>query len=120
MSNRKNILVIDDEEILLQIARDILTEFDFDVHTAGNGADGIRMYRDNADTIDLIILDMSLPGMSGTDVYEELRKINPRAKVLFSSGAGSAEDLPPQDGISFIPKPFSVMELVERVKEMIC
>ena len=114
----KSVLVIDDEEILLQIAKDILNEFNFLVTTASSGAEGISLYQKDPGSFDMVLLDLSLPGMSGTQVFEELRKIRNDVRILFSSGAGMSASVPQGEGLSFIAKPFSVMELVNEVEKM--
>lgn len=115
----QSILVIDDEEILLQITKEILTEFGYNVVTVSSGSEGIRIFSQAPDSFDLILLDYSLPEMNGLHIYRELRSIKKDVKILFSSGAGIPDSASEGEKLPFIPKPFSVMELVERVQKMI-
>ncbi len=115
----QSILVIDDEEILLQITKDILSEFGYNVVTASSGPEGIRIFVEAPDSFALVLLDYSLPDMDGLQIYRELRRIKNNVKILFSSGAGIPDSVSEGEKLPFIPKPFSVMELVERVQKMI-
>jgi len=116
------ILIIDDEETVRDMARGILEECGYTVHTAVDGNQGIDFFRSNKEKIDLIILDMSMPGLSGRDVFIELRKLDERVPVLLSSGF--RQDSMVQETITlgvddFIQKPYSLKDLAEKVKELV-
>jgi len=116
------ILVIDDEDIIRDISRAILTENNYDVLLAHDGVSGIEIYKEKHDEISAVLLDMSMPGMSGLDVYLELIKIKPEVKVLLSSGfrqdsrvtrtleAGADE---------FISKPYGTKKLLKAMYDML-
>jgi two-component system cell cycle sensor histidine kinase/response regulator CckA len=80
------ILVIDDESHVLSIAQEILCLSGYTVLTEHNGFDGLVTYEKNQDSIDLVLLDLSMPGITGVAVLEKMLKINPAVRVLFSSG----------------------------------
>jgi len=116
------ILIIDDEETVRDMARGILEECGYTVHTSIDGKEGIEFFRTNKGKIDLIILDMSMPGLSGRDVFIELRKIEERVPVLLSSGF--SQDNMFQETLTlgvddFIQKPYSFSGLAEKVKKLI-
>ena len=103
------ILVIDDEEIVRQSVCDILQMQGFEVLTAVNGQDGVAQYRANQTAVNLIILDLSMPGMNGEETFHALRAINPKIQILLSSGYDEirvAERIVDSDSVGFIQKPY--------------
>ena len=116
------ILVIDDEDIVRLIARNILTECGYEVILAEDGREGIDIFRKMHDSISVVLLDMAMPGISGDDVFLELRKTKPDVKVLLSSGfrQDSRVEKVLSLGVSgFIQKPYSIMEMSRKMKEII-
>lgn len=116
------ILIIDDEDFVRQIAKDILTDSGYDIITAENGTEGIDIYQKNASDINLVLLDMSMPGISGLDTYRELKKINPHIKVIMSSGFSMDERVRKafENGVdSFIQKPYTNIQLSKAVYDVL-
>ncbi|MDD3502183.1 MAG: response regulator, partial [Candidatus Cloacimonetes bacterium] len=116
------ILVVDDEPLVRRISSEMLTAMGYKVMTANNGEEAINIYKDNAQDIDMIILDMVMPKKSGKDAYMEIRKINPEVKVILSSGFKQDDrvqkvlDL----GIKvFLQKPFTLEKLSKAVYELL-
>ncbi|MGL4370363.1 MAG: response regulator, partial [Spirochaetota bacterium] len=117
-----SILVIDDEEIIRLIAEKMLRECGYDVTLAENGKDGIRRYKEMSKKADVILLDMAMPGMSGNEVYRELKKFDPGVKVLLTSGFrqdGRVEEALKLGINGFIQKPYSLRELSQKIKDII-
>lgn len=113
-----HILVIDDEEVLRVLSQSILKECGYIVTVAEDGFKGVDLYRKNNDGIDLIILDMSMPGISGKETFIELKQINPEVKILLASGFikdDRIQDLLNLGLEDFIQKPFDFIELSEKV-----
>ncbi|RJQ41032.1 MAG: response regulator [Nitrospiraceae bacterium] len=116
------ILVIDDEEIIRNVARDILHELGYDAILASGGKEGIAIYSDKKDVIDLVILDMIMSEMGGKETFKKLKKINPDAKILISSGYSkdSHEEVVLDAGeAGFIQKPYNINEIAEVIKEVL-
>lgn len=116
------ILIIDDEELIRTLTRSILKESGYKVITAEDGYSGIDIYRKRKKEIDLIILDMSMPGLSGKETFIELKNINENQKILMASGFAKDERI--QDLLNmgledFIQKPFNFKELNEKVSEIL-
>jgi PAS domain S-box-containing protein len=86
ISGEGTILIIDDEKSILKVAEGILHQCGYRVMTAETPFSGIDNYRDNFKDISAVLLDLSMPGKSGIEVFHELRRINPQVKVLLSSG----------------------------------
>jgi signal transduction histidine kinase len=109
-----HILVIDDEEIVRSILREMLHDLGYHVSICSNGSDGIEYYRQHINEIDLVVVDMIMPKMGGYDCLRHLRKIKPEVKVVISTGYSVAEDTQQMfsSGIAgFIQKPFEAADL---------
>jgi CheY-like chemotaxis protein len=108
------ILLADDEEIMRVVAAKMLRSLHYDVLTADDGAEAVRVYQERHAEIDLVILDMIMPEMSGRDAFERIRAIEPACKVIISSGFSRSDDLDTMkaSGLAgFIRKPFRISEL---------
>lgn len=116
------VLVIDDEEMVRQSVSDMLVEQGMVVLTAVNGQDGITTYQQHQDVIHLIILDLSMPGLSGEETFHALKAINPAAKILISSGYDeiqSVERIRTIETVGFIQKPYHPNDLfIELQKQL--
>ncbi len=118
-STAGTVLVIDDEATLRQTVRDILESVEMTVLTAPNGRTGVDMLRKRQGEIDLVLLDIRMSGLDGTQTLELLRKIDPALKVIISSGYSSSEQITRLDGarnIKFLPKPYLSDELIGAVR----
>jgi PAS domain S-box-containing protein len=117
-----SILVIDDEEHVRVVAERILSRAGFSVLTAGDGRVALETFRRHADEIRGVILDLTMPEMSGEQVYEKLKEIGRDVPVLVSSGY-SEQDVRLRfagDGcLQFIQKPYRVQELLGKLKSLI-
>lgn len=121
MTNKK-ILVVEDEEHLAIGIRYNLEAEGYQVTTAGDGREGLRLAMDDADEFDLIILDIMLPGMSGYDVCESLRAKGHNMPVLILSARTLAEDRTRGFDVGadqYLTKPFDLDELLSRVKNLL-
>ncbi len=113
------VLVIDDEEVIRSTANNALRRLGYAVVTASDGTEGIAVFRALKDRIVVVLLDMTMPGISGEETLRELRKIKPDVAVVLSSGFGEAEALRRFGGhrlAGFLQKPYSVRTLASRVK----
>ena len=108
------VLLVDDEEMIRDLARTVLETNGFRVLEACDGEQAIDVFR-TAQTIDLVLLDLTMPRMSGQDTFRALVDLDPAARVLFSSGY-SAESLAGTDGsLGLLPKPYRPTELLAAV-----
>jgi PAS domain S-box-containing protein len=115
------ILVVDDEEIVLKLCARALKAMGYDVRTAGNGRDALDLVREHRGEISLVILDMTMPGMSGAQTFDALRHLAPEIRVLLTSGytiEGQARELLEKGCHDFIQKPFSLSALSEKLKNL--
>jgi len=114
------ILVIDDEEILIQTVSAILRKDGYDIVACTDSREGIETYRRSPGKFDLILLDMIMPGMGGSQVFGALKEINPAVAVLLMSGAtanNEVQDLADAGARGFLAKPFHPRDLLRAVVE---
>jgi two-component system cell cycle sensor histidine kinase/response regulator CckA len=118
----ETILLIDDEKIVMEVNKELLESMGYTLYVAGSGQEGIAVYMEKKDKIDLVILDMVMPGISGGVTFDRLRQINPKVKVLLSSGyslTGKAQVIMDRGCNGFLQKPFKLEELSGKVREML-
>ena len=113
------VLLVDDEEIIVEVGRAMLKKLGYRVFTAGSGQEALDLFAKQREEIDLVILDMIMPGMGGGEAYDRLKEIDAHARVLLSSGYtldGQAKEILGRGCSGFIQKPFNVKELSQKVK----
>ncbi len=116
------ILVIDDERSILSIARGMLEQCGYQVLTADSGDEGLKIFRENMQIIDGVLLDLSMPGISGMEVFEIMKAIKPQVRVLIASGLIEEQCLEKALSMgvkSFLQKPYSAEELSSSVKKIL-
>ncbi|MDP6543341.1 MAG: response regulator [Phycisphaerae bacterium] len=113
-----HILVVDDEESVRNFASTALRNLGYTVSTCCDGSEAVDCYREEHGTIDLVILDLIMPKMSGQDAFREFKKINPDVKVLVASGFSHTEATQQMlnDGaLVLLNKPFQISKLSQAV-----
>ena len=116
------ILLIDDEKMILDVGIELLDELGYEVISAMSGNEAIEVFKNDRDKIDLIIMDMIMPGMGGGETFDRLKEIDPNIKVLLSSGYsinGQATKILRRGCDGFIQKPFNMNQLAEKVQEIL-
>jgi PAS domain S-box-containing protein len=117
----ETLLLAEDDATLRTFFRDILTEYGYTTIVAEDGEDAVRKFRARKDEIELVIVDMIMPKKTGKDVYDEIQKIKPGTKVIFSSGYTA--DKVQQEGLpvgsKFIAKPASPQEYLYKIREVL-
>jgi len=114
------VLVVDDEETIRQILSRMLEEMGYTPIVAANGHEAIEMYSHMKDEIDLVLLDMIMPGMPGRKVFDRIREIDPEAKVLLSSGFAETEEAVQaqrEGALGFLEKPYMMDELSKALRK---
>ena len=118
----ENVLLVDDEDLIIDVGEQILKRMGYTVWFARSGREAIEIYRKKKNEIEMVILDMIMPDISGGEVYDRLREINPDIKVLLSSGyslGGQARDILARGCEGFIQKPFNMRELSHKLREVL-
>ncbi len=118
-SGTERILLVDDEPAVLAIGREILTEYGYTVDVADRGERALEMIAERPDRVDLIVLDLSMPGMGGERFMVELRRSHPNLKVLVASGYSAiktVDRLRSRGAVGFISKPFRLEQMLREVR----
>jgi len=114
--------VVDDDEFVLQAAYFVLKSFGYKVLVANDGEQAIEVFGARHREIDLVVLDMTMPGLGGEDTFHALRQIDPRVMVLFSTAYDEAETVSQfiaQHCVEFLPKPYEPEQLAAQVKHLL-
>lgn len=114
------ILIIDDEQPILDFIKEMLGAVGYTVFTASNGSEGIAILSNNKKTIDLVIMDMIMPGIKGSKLITKLREINPVIKIILSSGYSMQDNvhmLMKKGCHDFIQKPFKMADLMKIINK---
>jgi PAS domain S-box-containing protein len=117
-----SVLLVDDEKVIREIGREMLDSLEIKCFTACEGQEALEIFKKNKGEISLVILDIEMPGLSGDQVAEKLKKIKPEIKILFSSGytRDYLESKVFKGKIQhFIPKPFHLNQLAEKLDKLI-
>lgn len=118
----ETILVVDDEEMIRSLAQTILEQLGYTVILAKDGREALTKFFENRDKIALVILDYSMPVLTGGEVLQQILAVAPSTKVAISSGyALTADDQVPdfRGAVGFIAKPYSIMELSHTIRKLI-
>jgi len=121
-SGTETILLVDDENMVMEVSKEMLKSMGYHVYAVGSGQEAIAFYREKRNEIDLVILDMIMPGISGGETFDRLREINPEIKVLLSSGYslnGEAQTIMDRGCDGFLQKPFQLSVLSTKVRKML-
>ncbi len=116
------VLVIDDDALVRSAAAMILRAQGYSVHEASDGESGLRVYGEHHDEIDVVLLDMTMPGMNGAQVAERLRAVNPRVRILVASGfpaAETAERMAANPPAGYLEKPYSAEALLDELGKLV-
>jgi len=124
MGHGETILVVDDEKTLQDLLRPTLEKKNFKVLTAYDGNEAINIYKENRDKIDIVLLDMLMPKLSGLSTIPELRQINPHIKIIGMTGSMlenlSSEMSAVMQELPFLQKPFNSEDVALMVNEVLC
>ncbi len=118
----ETILLVDDEEMIRDIGRKMLEKLGYEVLTAADGRQALALFQRHQDRIDLVLLDMVMPEMGGKEVFEGIKAISDRARVLLCSGYsidGQASEILRRGCDGFIQKPFDLEGISAKVREVL-
>jgi len=118
----ETILLVDDEESLLVLGQDMLREHGYTTITAESGERAIEIYKREKDRIDLVILDIGMPGIGGYKCLQELLKINPEIKVIMASGytdTDKVKEVLEHGAAGFIGKPYRLADMLDNLRKLL-
>jgi len=115
------ILLVDDEETIRSLGKEILSAFGFTVLTAEDGREALEIFQKAHNQIDLVLLDLMMPHMDGADCFRELKRIKPDIKVIMSSGYNEQEISQRFVGkglAGFLQKPYQMQQLINMIRKV--
>ncbi|MBW1783173.1 MAG: response regulator, partial [Deltaproteobacteria bacterium] len=118
----ETVLLVDDEEMIIDVTKELLKRLGYNVLTAGNGKEAIEIYEEKKERIDIVVLDMIMPDMSGGDTFDRMKEIDPDVKVLLSSGYSindHAKGILDRGCHGFVQKPFKLHELSQKLRKIL-
>jgi len=116
------ILVVEDNSALRRLMARVLIDQGFQVLQASTAPKGLELFQAQPELVDLAVVDMVMPGMSGLDLAAELERLRPGIKILYTSGYGSSvamESISHRSPDRVLLKPFDATELAERVSRLV-
>ncbi|RPI79190.1 MAG: PAS domain S-box protein [Desulfobacteraceae bacterium] len=122
LTGSERVLLVDDEPVILNVGRRMLERLGYKVSTAASGKEALQIYREAKGRIDLVVLDMVMPELSGEQTYKLLKEHDPQVKVLLSTGYsihGQAAELLASGCNGFIQKPFNLQEFSKKLREIL-
>ncbi len=117
----ETILIVDDESMILDTARETLEANQYRVIASSNGVDAIRVFLNRSEEIDVVLLDMMMPGLNGPEIKEKLRNHDLNAKIISSSGLRrpSSDSSGGNDFDGFLPKPYTDEQLLRLIRDVL-
>jgi two-component system cell cycle sensor histidine kinase/response regulator CckA len=118
----KAILLVDDEESILEFGKAILEHYGFSTMTAPNGEKALEIFKRAKGKIDMVVLDVNMPGIGGYECLKGLILLDPGVKVVVTSGYSSSRDVQEMlemGAVGFIAKPFRFEEFVKKLKQFL-
>ena len=112
----ETVLVIEDDLAVRDFVFDTLNLYGYNILTANDGEEGLEIFRAQQDKIDLVLLDLTMPVMSGETVLGKIMNIQPDAKVIISSGHSEEEHLKYKMAKGYIPKPYKIKNLAKLIR----
>jgi two-component system cell cycle sensor histidine kinase/response regulator CckA len=122
MEGNENILLVDDEALVINVGVQLLKKLGYTVLEAQSGREAIKIFMEGNHAIDMVILDMVMPDMSGGEVYDRIKRIDSNVKVLLSSGYsidGQATEILERGCEGFIQKPYSMEDFSKKIREVL-
>jgi CheY-like chemotaxis protein len=116
------ILLVDDEPAMREFGSEILEEYGYRVVLANNGEEALQVFKDREGAIDLVVLDLVMPGMDGGQTFLEMKKVRDDVKAFFCTGFTSDQvitGLFEEERLRAIKKPFKAMDFLTMVREVI-
>jgi DNA-binding NtrC family response regulator len=112
------ILVVDDEPTMCELMKAYLENEGFDVITASNGIDGLNRFEEHKGEVRMVVTDLDMPAMNGSDMIRQMYRIAPTVKVIVASGQSLLYVMAnePREGTSCLQKPYTARELTDAVR----
>jgi two-component system cell cycle sensor histidine kinase/response regulator CckA len=116
-------MLVEDEEAVRAFSARALEKKGYEVVQANSGIEGLKVFNEQADSVDLIISDIIMPELGGFELIEKIQETNPDIRVIFISGYAEEQFADKFDtysgNITFLPKPYTLQELIDKVRDML-
>ena len=115
---KETVLLVDDEDLIRRLEKESLSMAGYTVFTASGGEEAVEIFAHRKDEIDLVVIDLTMPGMDGHTCMQELREIHPGVNILVTSGSTDDETVQSTKRAGargFIKKPFGVREFQQTI-----
>ena len=122
IGGKEKILIVDDEQLLLDLGREILEQFGYSTLCSQSGEEALAVLRERQNEIDLVILDLNMPGMGGYKTLTQMKTLKLPHKVIVASGYAESDDIIKDFGVNtraFLGKPFNVKQLISTVRKVL-
>ncbi|EFI36339.1 multi-sensor hybrid histidine kinase [Desulfonatronospira thiodismutans ASO3-1] len=117
---RETILVVDDEPEIRELTREALESLGYSARVASSGEEALDIYKQQGENVDLVLLDLNMPGMGGRKCLQELLHLDPRVRVLIASGyASNGLDVLNIGSRGYLGKPYQINELAAKIREVL-
>ena len=121
LGGTETVLLVDDEKTILEVVQDMLIRFGYTALVAENGETALETYQKEKGHINVVILDLNMPGMGGQKCLVELLSVNPEAKVIIASGYTAnrkVQEALDIGALAFLPKPYYHTEILRKIREV--
>jgi len=118
----ETILLVDDEEMIITVGQGMLEKLGYHVLTASGGEQAVGMISEKGSDIDLVVLDLIMPGFSGAKTFDAIREIHPQKPIMLSSGYsinGQATEIMNKGCNGFLQKPFTLVKLSKKIRKIL-
>lgn len=122
ITGSETILLVDDEEMIIDVGKAMLEKLGYRVLVSRNGSDAVKAVMETGNEIDLVIVDLIMPGMDGGKTFDRIREVRPHMTVLLSSGYainGQATQIMRRGCNGFIQKPFTISALSRKIRQVL-
>ena len=116
VNNRKTILIIDDEEMIRDIAHDMLNHLGYNIILAADGEEAIKIFKERNHSIDLVLVDLIMPKMNGVVCLQKLKEIDKKTPIIVASGItelSKKKSVLEMGAYDYLEKPYSIKTLQE-------
>ena len=120
--NKEKVLIVDDEELVNEVCAKMLEALGYEVEIAMSGAEAVEKFQKKCGEIDLVILDINMPGMGGGETFDALKEVDEGVKVIISSGYTHNREssaILQRGCLGFLQKPFDLQSLSEKIREVL-
>lgn len=121
-TGNETILLVDDEKVITEVTGAMLMALGYDVIIASDGEEAVAVYQEKGQSIDLVIMDVVMPGIGGGEAIDLIREINPSVKVILCSGysmSGAVKAIMDKGVRTFLKKPFKMKDFAQKIREVL-